>query len=176
MTARILPQLTAERLREVLHYDKTTGVFRWKINCHPVKAGDIAGCQTACGYRQIKIDKRIYRSHRLAWLYVTGEWPLSMLDHRNGDRSNNEFDNLRECNGTQNNGNIGKRSFNKSGFKGVYRNGKWSTWVATIGLKKRVLFLGCHATPEAAAMAYDAAAIAQYGEFAVTNKMLGLLS
>lgn len=174
MTTRILPQLTAERLRELLDYDSATGIFTW-LGKGRKKAGILAGCKTARGYWQIKIDGRIYIAHRLAWLYVKGEWPEGILDHKEGGGLRNEFNNLRECNGTQNNGNIGKRSFNKSGFKGVYRNGKWSTWVATIGFKKRVIFLGCHATPQAAAMAYDSAALAQYGEFAVTNKMLGLL-
>ena len=167
--------LTAERLRELLHYDQQTGVFRWLVNIQSVKAGDVAGCKTKCGYWQIKINGRVYRAHRLAWLYVNGEWPKGILDHKEGGGLRNEFDNLRACNGSQNNGNIGKRSFNKCGFKCVYKNGKWSTWVASIGFQKRVIFLGCHQTPEAAARAYDAAALSQYGEFAVTNKMLGLL-
>ena len=166
--------LTAERLREVLNYDPAIGVFFWRGNGRK-KAGSVAGCKTQRGYWQIKIDGRVYLAHRLAWLYVNGEWPRGILDHKEGGGLRNEFENLRECTGTQNNGNIDKRSFNKSGFKGVYKNGKWSTWVARIGPQKCRQFLGCYADPKSAAMAYDSAAIRLFGEFARTNKMLGLL-
>ena len=74
--------LDAHRLREILHYDQQTGVFRWKVMlAHRRKPGDVAGSLTH-GYIEIGIDNRSYRAHRLAWLYVTGEWPSSFIDHR----------------------------------------------------------------------------------------------
>jgi len=167
--------ITVERLREVLHYDPATGVFRWISNMRHAKAGCVAGCKTKQGYWQIKIDGRVYRAHRLVWLYIKGEWPGPMMDHEKGGGLRNELENLRPCTGTQNNGNIAKHVRNKSGFKGVYKNGKWSTWVARIGPQKRRQFLGCFADPRSAAAAYDAAAVRLFGEFARTNKMLGLL-
>lgn len=90
--------LTAERLREVLEYDPAIGVFRWLIKpCGQISIGDIAGCRHGEGYVQIRVIGRIYLAHRLAWLYMTGEWPISLIDHRNLDRSDNRWSNLREA-------------------------------------------------------------------------------
>ena len=167
--------LTATRLNELLEYEAASGIFRWRRSFRHISAGDLAGCSTAYGYWQIKIDGRIYMAHRLAWLYVKGQWPPGILDHRNGDGHCNQFDNLRLCDGTLNNANINKHDRNQSGFKGVYRNGKCATWVARIGYRKKREFLGCFGEAADAERAYDAAAARLFGPFAVTNQQLGLL-
>lgn len=87
--------LTAERLRELLSYDPITGVFRWRMRRSNVKAGDEAGrLLTVRGsfksgdakvYRYIRIDGAEYMSHRLAWFYVNGSWPLKVLRFKNSD-------------------------------------------------------------------------------------------
>jgi hypothetical protein len=123
-----MEQLTADRLRELLEYDPETGVFRWKEARAPnAKAGDEAGFIHRDGYRYIRIGQRQYAAHRLAWLYVTGEWPASHLDHRDMERTNNSLGNLRPASHSQNQANRPKQANNTSGFKGVYwqaRSGK----------------------------------------------------
>lgn len=94
--------INQKRLKEVLDYDPATGVFTWRVELNARgKVGDPAGCNS-WGYRVIRIDGRLYGAHRLVWLYVHGRWPDAMIDHVNGDRSDNRIENLREANSVQN--------------------------------------------------------------------------
>ena len=89
--------LTQEYLKSILDYDLDTGIFTWKINkAKRTKIGDIAGWSYN-GYREIEINDKKYKAHRLAWLYVYGEMPNKLIDHIDGNRSNNKISNLREA-------------------------------------------------------------------------------
>jgi len=93
-------------------------------------------------------------------------------DHINGDRLDNRRVNLRVCTQAENNCNRLKRADNTSGFKGVYRHSdrnKPRPWVAKIHGNRRYVHVGCYATPEEAARAYDEAALKLHGEFAQLN-------
>lgn len=81
--------ITQERLKEVLDYDSSTGIFTWKKN------GSITGTLNSYGYVIIKVDGIPHRAHRLAWLYVYGDTIPEVLDHIDSNRSNNSIDNLR---------------------------------------------------------------------------------
>ena len=62
--------LTAERLRELLSYDTTTGLFTWKVRRNNfVHAGSTAGTVGTGGYIYIRLDKAPFMAHRLAWFY-----------------------------------------------------------------------------------------------------------
>lgn len=79
-----------------LDYNKETGHFIWKeVRAKKLKVGDRAGYQHR-SYRYVTIDDEQYAEHRLAWFYVTGEWPKGLVDHKNLDRSDNRWENLRE--------------------------------------------------------------------------------
>ena len=118
-----------------------------------VKIGDVAGCLRNDGYTTIKIDGRIHRAHRLAWLHVHGEWPNDQLDHINGSRSDNRLANLRAASHSENQHNQRKpRSDNKSGFLGVFPyRGKFRAMIRIDGKQRS---LGDFSTPEAAHEAY----------------------
>src|SRR6266850_3791104 len=94
--------ITAERLHEVLHYEPSTGILRWKITAGGAVTGKVAGNVTIRGYRLVSIDGQRYMSHRLAWLYMTGSWPKEEIDHRNGMGSDNAWNNLREATHSEN--------------------------------------------------------------------------
>lgn len=147
--------LTAERLRELLHYAPETGAFtRVASRGGRAMAGNIAGSIDRQGYRRITIDRREYKAHRLAWLYVTGAWPENYIDHRNGVRDDNRFANLREATSGENHQNITRRSDNTSGFIGVTWHRQNMKWMAQIRVDGRYHYLGCFNTYEEANAAY----------------------
>jgi hypothetical protein len=154
-------QLTRARLRELLHYDEQTGEFRWwKHGGDEVCLGDVAGFVRIC------VLGRTYRAHQLAWLYVKGRWGRPMIDHRDGDPTNNRWSNLRRATASQNGANRGRPRDNSSGYKGVSQSRRSGRWEAYITKKRRRMHLGTFDTPEAAHAAYVAAARRLFGEFA----------
>lgn len=150
-------RITHERLKELLHYEPETGFFRWKvIRTNGMKIGQIAGGSHGDGYIAIGVMKKIYLAHRLAWFYMTGEFPANEIDHKDMNRSNNTWSNLREVSGTVNRQNIkSARRHNKTGFLGVHRN-KFS-FCAQIRIQGKPVWLGSFRTAELAHDAYIAA-------------------
>jgi hypothetical protein len=89
-------KLTAEQLREQLHYDAETGVFTRRVGSSNARAGDMAGSIHSTGYVRIGIDGGKYTAHHLVWLYVHCVWPSDQIEHINRKRSDNRIANLRE--------------------------------------------------------------------------------
>jgi HNH endonuclease/AP2 domain len=171
--SNILPQPSIDRLKDVLSYDKHTGVFRWKKtlskrNCE----GNIAGSfSKEHGYISICIDGKRYMAHRLAWLYEFGSWPTNDIDHINTIRNDNRICNLREATRADNLHNMSVPSHNTSGFKGVSWHKARGKWRATIKLNRRSIHLGAFNDKEEAANAYKEAASRLFGEFARPSSM-----
>jgi len=149
--------LTAQRLRELLHYDPDTGVLQ-RISGSATRP-DLIGHRFGCaikqtGYREGWVGGRKYLEHRLIWLYMTGEWPADQVDHRNRVRDDNRWDNLRAATNGQNQMNLGglpKRN-NKLGVLGVSRNkGRFSATIRVDGVYKHI---GTFDTPALAHAAY----------------------
>ena len=147
-------------MRELLDYDESTGVFRWAVSRGAVKQGETTGYQRKDGYMSIRIFGRNYPAHRLAWLHVTGQWPTGQIDHINRVRSDNRWDNLRDCTASQNRQNMTVPSHNKSGYRGVSWDAQSRKWRAGIKYQGKSRNLGGYDTPEEAARAYAAAAAA----------------
>ena len=162
-----VPRPTAERVRELFSYDPLTGIFTRLVktnnrvevgeSCHYFSKGD--------GYLRISIDGRQHLGHRLAWLYMTGEWPADEVDHRDADRANNRWANLRDVTAAINSQNKRQaRVDNRScGLLGVTFDKSRSRrpWVAQIGLihddgQFRNIRIGRFETPELAHQAYVA--------------------
>ena len=122
------------------------------------------------GYLYISVNGLTYVAHRLAWLYMTGKWPTVLIDHKNGDKMDNRFANLREATYLQNFWNRGKRSDNTSGYKGVSYNRKLKKYGARVTVKKNGVtehnHIGVFDTAEEAYEAYKKAALEAFGEFA----------
>lgn len=143
-------------------------------------AGKIAGSINSQGYKQVvfrwKGLKFSLLQHIIVWAMVHGEWlEGNKIDHENNVRSNNQPDNLRRASDAQNAYNSAIRKDNLSGFKGVSYNSKAGLWHARLYANRAVVLSSYHKTSEAAARAYDAAAIKHHGEFAKTNAAMGLL-
>ena len=156
--------ITAEKLRELLHYDHETGIFTWKVRTpNQINIGDVAGCPTGNGYLRIKVQSRPYKAHRLAWLYMYGTWPEDQIDHINRIRTDNRIANLRAVTSKQNQQNAGKRSDNTSGHPGVCWNKQHSKWVANIRHNQKLIHLGCYSTIEEALSARKAGELKYWG-------------
>lgn len=168
-----MTKINYQSLLDTLDYDPFTGHFTWKIaTSRCVKVGTVAG-GVSNKYWAIRVEGKLYYAHILAWFYVTGVWPASKIDHRNGVKTENWFDNLRLASTAQNAQNRRPHSNNTSGFKGVrpYRK----RFAARIQVNGVSTHIGTFDTPQQAAAAYDLAAVEHFGQFALTNKSLGLL-
>ena len=157
--------LTAEQLREVLHYNTETGVFTWRVPKPNVCASGAAGYVRKDGYVTITVQGRKYLGHRLAVLYVSGSWPLDVVDHINGNTSDNRIKNLRLCGQSENGQNRGKPANNTSGCKGVAFSRAAGKWVAQLGVGGHMRYLGLYADINDAIAARKAAE-AKYHPFA----------
>lgn len=156
-----MSELTAERARELLHYDSATGILRWRVRPWKrsrAKAGDEAGYRRRDGYIRVGIDGVSYYGHRIALLISTGVWPSEVIDHIDGNPTNNRLANLRDVTATVNAQNLkGPRANNKVGLLGASYHKQSGLWHARIRVDGRCSSLGYFQTPDLAAAAYLAA-------------------
>ena len=153
--------LTQARLKELLSYDPATGHFRWNVHRGGTATpGSRAGSTHISGYRKIVVDGKTYREHRLAFLYMVGQFPQHDVDHINHQRADNRWDNLRELTRHQNLGNLPVRSKNHSGYTGVEKRG--NSYRVRIGAGRDRRYVGSFPTPEQASAAYQKAAESYY--------------
>lgn len=127
--------ITQADLKARLHYDPDTGTFT------RLKGMGKVGRITTNGYLQVMVIGERHMAHRLAWLYMYGEWPSTQLDHINQDRLDNRIENLRLASNKQNGENVRLFKHNTSGYRGVSRkpSGKW---VADIKQHGKTIHLG----------------------------------
>lgn len=146
--------ITQDQIKEYFSYDNGTGRLTWKVDRNTQKTkGKIAGWINSNGYAHIQIDGKTYLAHHVVWLLHNGELPKFCIDHINGIRADNRFENLRRATNTENQQNQRKpQSNNKSGFLGVVRFGK--KWKAQIGNAGKRIHIGVYDTPESAHAAY----------------------
>lgn len=112
--------ISQDRLQHLLTYDKVTGEFKWKNpTSNRVKVGSIAGSVTK-GYRSVGLDGVQYLLHRLAYLYITGEWP-DTIDHINGNGLDNSWSNLRNCSHAANHQNKKVKGYYWAEYAGKFR-------------------------------------------------------
>jgi hypothetical protein len=166
---------TADEVRARLSYDPESGELTWLPRpgqdrhtraWNTTWAGKRAGhLNRVHGYVEVGLFGKLYPAHRVIFLIVTGEWPADQVDHRDGNRTNNLFSNLRPATNSENAFNARRYSDNKSQLKGAWptANGRYR---AQITIKGRTYSLGCFATPEEAHRAYCEAAKRHFGQFA----------
>lgn len=145
--------LTQDRLRYLFTYDSDIGLFTRNVNINNVKSGTIAGSPSNKGYMRIMADGVRYLSHRLAWLYVYGEFPADQIDHVNGNKADNRLSNLRQATNGENLQNYK----NRKGTLGTYYHKQFKRWGAQIGKDYRRIHLGLFDTQAEAHDAYTRA-------------------
>ncbi len=159
--------LTQALLKSLLSYDPETGIFTWLVQpSYRAQISDVAGSINKNGYRTIQIKGRKHKAHRLAHLYMTGEWPPFDVDHEDEDKANNRWTNLRPATRSQNMLNKRSRSDNKSGVKGVSWDNRRKMWHVQLQLLGKKLHVGHFAALETAKAAIQQSRSKLHGEFA----------
>jgi hypothetical protein len=150
--------LTQSELKELVKYEPDTGVFTLVKHRHGTtrKIGEELGSLTKSGYLETCINQKRYYLHRLAFLYMTGEIPFGVVDHINGNPSDNRWVNLRCVDHKANAENTSKlRTDSTTGYSGVHRwHGKYRAKINSGG---KQIHLGTFETAEQAAEAYQLA-------------------
>lgn len=160
--------LTQSELKSLLHYDPKTGIFTWLVNRNRnAKAGDVVGSINNRGYMRLMINRKTYTFHRLAFLYMKGKFPKDQVDHKDRNKTNNAFSNLRECTPSENSRNRGLSSNNSTGCTGVIKvKNKFQAQIhINENGSKKSKYLGTYDSLEEAAAAYQITAKNEHGEF-----------
>lgn len=149
-----------------LRYEPETGLLFWK------KAGQgrhfdpskPTGCKNGGGYMEIRLDRKTFQSHRIAWLLSTGKWPQNQIDHINHIKSDNRLTNLREATGSENQHN--QKNKTDSDVLGVSFHKRDRKWFAYIGINGKKKHLGYFRSVLGAVRARKEAEEKYFGEFA----------
>ncbi|ATW58107.1 HNH homing endonuclease [Pseudomonas phage inbricus] len=166
---------TQSEVANLFSYDPASGRLTFLVNMPPRGiAGEEAGWINKRGYRRVSIGGWEYPAHHVIWLLMTGSWPTIDVDHRNRVRSDNTWSNLRQATRSNNLMNQGVKHNNRSGYRGV--NSRGNSHVVVFREHGKTIRLGPFSTTLEAALEYDREIVKRRGEFAVTNKQLGLIS
>jgi len=163
-------KLTQSYLKECLTYDPETGIFTWNErplshfkNSNVYKtwntrfSGKNAGTIKGNGYLAIRINSKVCKAHRLAFLYTEGYFPENQVDHMDRDRANNKLSNLREVSQMCNMQNCMLAKNNTSGVTGVTWGKDTNKWHARIKINSKQKYLGYFDN-------FDDAVMARYNE------------
>lgn len=158
--------LTQESLKEILHYDPFTGIFTNRVSRSGVYVGEVAGSLHKKGYWMVCVDGINVKAHQAAWLYMKGEWPETILDHEDQNKTNNAWLNLRPATNAENCRNIRMTKRNTSGVLGVGWHKKVGKWQASIRVDRKLISLGYYVDLGDAAMVRRSAELKYFGAFA----------
>lgn len=145
--------LTEKKLKEIVFYNISTGEFFWIEKSggrsKHSKAGTLG---KKYGYVTIQINKKLYRAHRLAWLYVYGSFPKRQIDHINGIRHDNRIENLRDVSPRENS--MNRKEHRNGRLVGAVKMDK--KWQARLKIGDKIKILGRFATELEAHEVYKA--------------------
>jgi hypothetical protein len=166
--------MNQEYLKTILDYNPESGKFIWIRRNNSKTINSIyAGClRKDTGYVTIQIDRKQYFAHSLAWLYMTGSFIEEgyEIDHKDRNKSNNSWSNLRKATKGQNQANS-YRKLATSKYRGVRYHPKRKRFYAETYVNNKYLYIGSFLCEEEAALAYNEKAKTLFGEFATLNKI-----
>lgn len=158
--------ISQKELKEFLRYDPDTGVFTWiKTRSNRWKPGRQAGCIDGNGYWQIRISGILLLAHRAAFIYMTGDCP-KYVDHIDGNKINNKWENLRPCTKSENAFNKPNRIKSYSGIKNVSFDPRINRWYVRLKTNGRIRSFGGYGSLELAELVAFEAREKFHGEFA----------
>ena len=166
---------TFERRNDVFSYVAGRVFWKKRPSIKSVRAvvGSEAGCQHHDGYRYIQLDGCLIPTHHVVWMLHNGDYPAKLLDHANGNRSDNRIENLRIATACENSTNRASAISSTSTHLGVHFRMDCGLWRAQISKSGKRIHLGLFDSEIAAARAYNEAAIRLHGQFARLNQIEG---
>ena len=151
-------------------FEYSNGKLFNKVTRGSAKKGTQAGYITEDGYRRVRVDGEYFYVHQLVYIMCIGQIPPGKyIDHIDGNRLNNDINNLRVATPLQNQLNKFRQKNGTSIYKGVWYDGAKAVWKASIRINGNRKYLGQFSTEQDAAICYDLAAIEFHGEFAKLN-------
>ena len=164
--------ITQELVKSLFDYDSNTGIFTRKVTvANNAKAGQILNTMGTDGYLRTSINRKPFKVHRLAWLYIYGELPTYTIDHINRIRDDNRIENLREVTSFQNAWNM-KIKLGSSGVKGVTWDKAHKKWLAQLRAKNKKIYIGRFKSLEDAEQAYKNYLQLHHGEYTRDGTLL----
>ena len=156
-----------EVVNHFIKYEPETGFMYWKLSASRyMKKGKMLSSRSEENYRIVKFLGTSYKQHRLAWLLYYKVDPGSMLiDHIDGDKSNNKITNLRLVTHSQNRINTKMRKNNKTGVKGVHFCKRSNRYVASVTFKGKTIYRKYFDCLKSASEARDCVANKVFGDF-----------
>ena len=137
--------ITQAEIRRLFYYNKKTGILRWKIKPSKhsnIKIGDEAGSIGSNGYKRVQVNNKHYYVHIIIWIGMTGYKSENDIDHKDRNRINNKWNNLREISKQCNQRNCSIRKDNTSGIKGVSFCKRDNKWLSRLAINKKQKTIG----------------------------------
>lgn len=131
-----------QELLRLFAYDAETGVLSWRVRRGHNPAWICAGSVASHGYLNVGVKGTTYPMHRVIWKLMTGKDPVGFVDHRDGDRQNNQWENLRDVTPQQNAINRAVRCDNKTGVSGICWDNESRKWRVVIVFRRTRYDLG----------------------------------
>lgn len=164
MREKMESQLDLNEIKSLLFYEN--GNLYWKVKVtRQINAGDLAGHTDVRGYRVIRINKKLYKAHRIIFFMHHGFLP-KYVDHINGNKSDNRIENLREATHSQNAHNSKIRKDSKVGVKNVRWDRSNNKWRVDVQINKKRIFFGRYEDLELAELVAIEARNKYHGDFA----------
>ena len=160
--------LTLETANHLFEYKD--GNLYWKNPVQKQNRGKVVGFDSGNGYKRVDIKGKQYYVHRIVYLMQHGTIP-KIIDHIDGNSSNNAIENLRPANTSQNMMNSVKKQKNTSGYRNVFPNKERDTWVVYITINKKTKFFGSYEDVELAGLVAEEARRKYHGEFFSTRSI-----
>lgn len=156
-----MAELSYDQFSKLLKCEPDTGKLFWLPRAPDMFSSEMRAASHSCavwnsahagkeaftgvchyGYKIGRVSGRLYKAHRVVWLFHTGTWPTNGIDHINGVRADNRISNLRDVSAGENNLNKKRRSDNKSGVPGVYWYARHGKWACSLKLEGKTHFFG----------------------------------
>lgn len=159
---------TQSFLKELFDYREDGKLVRKKITSNRTKIGDIVGSNNGNGYLRVCVNNKYHHVHRIVFMWHYGYLPKE-IDHKNGNRSDNRIENLREATHSQNGKNLSVRKNNNIGVNGIRWDKSRNKWYVSIGLNNKKKYLGRYFVLEDAINARKVAELQFYKQWSRIN-------